>query len=153
MRKVLVSPDNVWSLYVKIRQLRPEWFEVSTGLDVEDYEGFEAWIDCNVSDWYEHESGYVFVGRHGHRVEIHPLFFKLMDEAFLRDVLSDLLVEHVRVEVPIINPNGRSMRRMLRRMEFQMEGILRSREGYRDIKTNEIVFLDVELWAIVKGRK
>jgi len=152
MRKVVLSVEEIWSLYVQIRQHRPEWFDASTGLDEKDYEGFESWITCNVSDWYEHESGYVFVARYGHRAEIHPMFFRLMNEAFLCDVLDDLLKEHVRVEVPIINPHGRSMRRMLRKMEFQMEGILKAREACRDRKTNEIVFLDVELWAIVKGR-
>ena len=152
MKKIKVSQDEIWHLYVKMRQLRPEWFKISTGLDAADYEGFEDWMICNISDWYEHETGYVFVARYGHRAEIHPMFFRLMDEAFLRDVLADLLTKHVRVECPIINPRGRSMRRMLRRLEFQMEGIMRSREYCRDRKTNEIVFLDVELWAIVKGR-
>jgi hypothetical protein len=152
MIRIPVTPDNIWTLYVRIRQLRPEWFEASTGLAATDYLGFESWMNANISDWYEHETGYVFVARYGHRAEIHPMFFRLMDEDFLRDVLADLLKEHVRVECPIINPKGRSMRRMLRKLGFQMEGIMKSREACHDWKINKIVFLDVELWAIVKGR-
>jgi len=143
---------SIWSLYLALRLKVPQWFKASTALEETDYPGFIRWIQSNISGWYSHPSGYVLVKDRGHIREIHPVFFRLIDEQFLRHSMANTLIEFIRIECPIINPKGRSMRRMLKKLGFQQEGIMKAKECYFDIESGSEVYLDVELWATVKER-
>lgn len=148
MRKTMFSLVAVCDMYTKIRTKRPNWFWACPGLDPEDYLGFQKWVYDRFPYWYEDEDHVVVTKPSGSTIEAHVAFLGRIDMDALRDVLDQLFESGAhRVEVPVVVKTGRTIRRVLKGLGFQMEGILRERNKYFDPQLGQNVFLDVEMWA------
>lgn len=147
------SPVAKFDAYRKIRLARPAWFKAAADLDVEDFEGFGWWINANATAWYELDWSIVFVFEEGHEARLNPCILGkvvLDDYRAIIQRIEDGGV--VRIECPVMNEKGRSMRIILRGLGFQLEGTLYSKEKTIDALTGHITYHDVEMWAKVKGR-
>lgn len=135
-------------LYMRIRSKRPAWFRASTGLDTEDYTGFANWIQRNVSFWFDNHDNIVLVERQDFVAMIHPLFLGPVDMTFLQRVLDEMQALGIhRVEVPLLSDKGLSIRKALRRLGFQQEGILKHKDRIKGSQPSSYIYLDVQLWA------
>ena len=152
MTRVWPTPAAINNLYMRVRARRPAWFRLSADIGMDDYGAFSDWVRAHLTWWYDLGDVIVPMCIDRHVAEIHPLFLGKVDMARLGGVLTDMATCGIRrVEVPLVWP-GHTVRRILRQLGFQLEGILRNRERVKSGTVGEYTYMDVELWArLIEG--
>jgi hypothetical protein len=114
---------------------------------------FYEWVRQNAYRWYSEHDQIVFVRRHGHISELHPLFLGPIHLETLQGVLdAEQEGGSKRMEISVIGHSGSAMKRTFRLLDFHCEGTMLQKVQHFDQETRRISFYDVEMWAKLTDR-
>jgi len=144
------------ALWHELRTRVPHWFRACLNIDAEDFHIFQQWLRLSRVTWIRSTDVIVFLEprKSTHVVEAH---LALMDYPVgqLRGDFCELLqwvfaLGWRRIEVPVAEVAGKTIRRLLREMGFQLEGTMRRATRGFDAATQCERYMDVDLWAILR---
>jgi hypothetical protein len=144
------------ALWHELRTRVPHWFRACLNIDDEDFHIFQQWLQLSRVTWIRSADVVVFLvpQRSTHVVAAHlALLTHPVDS--LRGNFCELLqwifaLGWKRIEVPVTEVAGHTIRRLLREMGFQREGTMRSATKGFDASLGRERYLDVDLWAILR---
>jgi len=150
------SIELATELWQELRRRVPTWFQACLNDQGEDSASFMTWLMMRRVTWIRTRDVVVFLvpKEQRHVVEVH-LALMSMPLASLHLELCELMqwifaLGWRRIEIPVTEIAGRSIRKALREMGFQKEGTMRQATRGFDRRLGQERYMDVDLWSILK---